>query len=105
RNIDKSTTIRALMEDNKDKTVEIEGLKAEKERERMKNEAFVSMEEDIGDYIFKERPHLEPKVPDKFPSVMHYVHTLVELVLEDGPLRITSLKDAKQEAERKRASL
>ncbi|KAH9301206.1 hypothetical protein KI387_012789, partial [Taxus chinensis] len=47
RNVDKATTIRALMEDNKDKNAKITHLKEEKEHEQEKNEAFVSMAEDI----------------------------------------------------------
>ncbi|KAH9296579.1 hypothetical protein KI387_040167, partial [Taxus chinensis] len=61
RNIDKFSTIRELMEDNKYKIAKLEHLKSEKEREQTKNESFVSMVEDISDYILKERPHLEQK--------------------------------------------
>ncbi|KAH9313800.1 hypothetical protein KI387_022427, partial [Taxus chinensis] len=105
RNIDKVATIRVLLEDNKEKTAEITHLKGEKDLEKKKNEAFISMAEEIGDYVLKARLHLESKVPKKFPSAMHYVRTLVDLVLEDGPIRMPAPKDPEQEVERARASV
>ncbi|KAH9314986.1 hypothetical protein KI387_023613, partial [Taxus chinensis] len=69
------------------------------------NEAFISMEKEIGDYVLKARAHLESKVPEKFPSTMHYVCTLVDLVLEDGPIQMLTPKDTEQEVERERPSM
>lgn len=103
RNINKAATIRVLLEDNKAKTAEITRLKGEKDLEQKNNEAFISMKKEIGDYVMKARPHLESKVLENFPSAMHYVHTLVDLVLEDGPIQMLVPKVPEQEAERARA--
>ncbi|KAH9316035.1 hypothetical protein KI387_024662, partial [Taxus chinensis] len=51
----------------------------------------------IGDHVLKAHPHLESKVPDKFPSVMHYIKNLVDLVLEDEAIRIPAPKNPEQE--------
>ncbi|KAH9287977.1 hypothetical protein KI387_032094, partial [Taxus chinensis] len=66
---------------------------------------LLSMAEDIRDHVLQERPHLEPKVPKNFPSAMHYVCTLVDMVLEEGPVRMPTPKDLEQEVERAKATI
>ncbi|KAH9319481.1 hypothetical protein KI387_021250, partial [Taxus chinensis] len=66
---------------------------------------FISMAEAIGDHVLKARPHLETKVSNQFPSAMHYVRTLVDLVLEDDTLRMPAQNNPEQEAEREKAAI
>ncbi|KAH9301420.1 hypothetical protein KI387_013003, partial [Taxus chinensis] len=61
RNIDKTVTIRVLLEDYKALTVEIARLKGEKDLEHKKNEAFIRVTKEIDDYLLKVRPHLDSK--------------------------------------------
>ncbi|KAH9307405.1 hypothetical protein KI387_035316, partial [Taxus chinensis] len=60
---------------------------------------------EIGFTVIKSRPHLESKVPHTFPSAIHYVGKLVDLVLEDEPLCMPMPKDPTQEAEQEKASV
>lgn len=105
RNVDKVTTIRTLIEDIKEKDGEIEHLKAEKEWEEEKNEALISMAEEIGDDILKVRPHLESQLPQKFPSAMLYVQKLVQLVIDEGHVRMLAPKYLVEEATRAKATI
>ncbi|KAH9289003.1 hypothetical protein KI387_033120, partial [Taxus chinensis] len=48
------------------------------------------MAEEIGDDVLKVCPHLESRVPKEFPSAMHYVKTMITLVLEDEKVRVST---------------
>ena len=85
-NMDKAATIRAHKEEIKTKDGEIARLTQERDLVQQKNSVFISIVEEIGDNVIRFRPHLEPKVPKMFPLAIHYIGTLVELVLEDEPL-------------------
>ncbi|KAH9288830.1 hypothetical protein KI387_032947, partial [Taxus chinensis] len=71
--------IKALREELKAKDKEIARLQQEKDLTQQKYDTFVSMVEEIGDYVVKAHPHLEPKVLESFHLAMHYVNTLVKL--------------------------
>lgn len=105
RNIDKPTTIRALLEDSKDKDTEIKCLKEEKEITEVKARIVLSMADQIGDEILKARPNLEEKVLEKFPSVVHYLHTLVHMVMDGGPVCMPKPKDFVAHEEKEKATI
>lgn len=106
RNIDKSDTIKALTEELKVKDVEIACLVQERDLRKIKYETFVSMVEEIGDDILKVRLHLESQVPKEFPSAMHYIRTMIKLVLEDEKVRIPEQpKDPVEEVEKAQAAV
>ncbi|KAH9328123.1 hypothetical protein KI387_000231, partial [Taxus chinensis] len=96
--MDKSTMIRALREELKTKDVEIAHITQERNLAQKKNEVFISIVEEIRDNVIRARPHLEAKVPQTFPSAIHYVGKLVDLVFEDEPLHIPMPRNLEQEA-------
>ncbi|KAH9317261.1 hypothetical protein KI387_019030, partial [Taxus chinensis] len=64
------------------------------------------MAEEIGDDVLKVRPHLESWVPKEFPSAMHYVKTIITVVLEDEKVRISlQPKDSREKTEKAQAAV
>ncbi|KAH9313740.1 hypothetical protein KI387_022367, partial [Taxus chinensis] len=105
RNMDKSTTIKVLREEMKLKDVEMEHITHEREFTQKNNEVFISVAEDIGDNVIRARPHLEPKVPQTFPSTIHYVGKLVEVVLEDETICMQALEQSEKDEKCEKASV
>ncbi|KAH9298520.1 hypothetical protein KI387_030202, partial [Taxus chinensis] len=64
------------------------------------------MVEEIGDDVLKVYPHLESWVPKEFPSAMHYVKTMITLVLEDEKAHVSSQpKDSGEKTEKVQATV
>ncbi|KAH9315532.1 hypothetical protein KI387_024159, partial [Taxus chinensis] len=64
------------------------------------------MAEEIGDDVLKVRLHLESQVLKEFPSMMHYVKTMIKLVLEDEKVCIPEQpKDLAKELKKVQAAV
>lgn len=66
---------------------------------------FISIAEEIADNVIKSRPHLEAKVPQTFPSAIHFVGKLMDLVLEDETLYMQALECSEQDVNREKTSV
>ncbi|KAH9306621.1 hypothetical protein KI387_011025, partial [Taxus chinensis] len=77
-----------------DKGLEIKCLIEEKETTNATGNSIHSLADQIGDELMNKRPDLEAMIAEEFPSAMHYLHTLVHLLMEEGPIRMPKPKDA-----------
>ena len=105
RNMDKFAAIRALHEELKTKDAKIAHITQERHFAQKKNEVFISIAEEIGDNVIRARPHMEAKVPQMFPSAIHYVGKLVDLVLEYEPLPMPAPRSLEQDVKREKVSV
>ncbi|KAH9311669.1 hypothetical protein KI387_026704, partial [Taxus chinensis] len=71
-NVDKATTIRALLDDKKYKDTEIKRLTEEKEKVEAEVKNILRMAKQIGDEIIEKRPHFQEKVVTQYKSALHY---------------------------------
>ncbi|KAH9293873.1 hypothetical protein KI387_040921 [Taxus chinensis] len=103
--MDKVATIWVLLEDKKDKDTEIKCLTQECDNAVVEAQNVKMMVEQIADEILLQRPEFQEKVPQDFKSELHYLCTIVHLLLDEGPMHLPKKKDAGEEATRARATI